>query len=281
MVTQNPYNFSERNFIFLKNRIKKIAGIHLSDAKMELVCSRVSRVIRKYNLNNFDEFCSKLSKDAKLESDFVNAITTNYTSFMREDVHFDFLKYVILPYLIKKANSNGKRVRVWSAGCSSGEEPYSISFIMTPKMLEEKIDFKILATDIDSSIIDKAKLGVYRNILDELPSAYHQYIDDWFYHDKKQPNYYAVKAKYKDNVWFKNFNLATNGEWPMSGPFDVIFCRNVMIYFDRVTQIQLIENFCNLLASNGFLILGHSESVPSQLLPRLKYLERTIYRRTQ
>lgn len=279
-IAENEYQYTSKNFQFLKMKIFKLAGIRLSDSKTALVYSRVSRLLRQYHFKDFDEYCSCLSQgDPQIEHDFINAITTNYTAFMREAHHFEYLKNVILPMIIKR-NTQSKRLRIWSAGCSTGEEPYSISLILHDFLPELKEwDVKILATDIDSEVLEIAKRGIYKdNDITQLPDYYSKRINQYFTMSADSKSG-TVREQLKKFVHFKQFNLMCNDDWPMQGPFDIIFCRNVIIYFDREAQNYIIDHLTHLLSQNGFLILGHSESVHSLNQNKLKYVDRTIYQR--
>lgn len=282
MSVERDFQYSDKNFQFLRKKVKEIAGINLVDTKNELVYSRVSRLLRQYNFKTFDEYCEHLKKNnPQMLTEFINAITTNFTSFMRENHHFEFLRKCILPQIAHE-KYHQKRLRIWSAGCSTGEEPYSVSFVVNDFFGKRNDwDIKILATDIDSDALYKAQQAIYRfDALENMPSEYQMHIDKYFDYFKMQDTYH-VKDSYKRNVYFKRFNLMSNKTWPMHGPFDAIFCRNVMIYFERNAQVELIKAFINLLDIHGFLILGHSESVPGNLQAQLKFVDETIYQRIQ
>lgn len=276
------YPFTAKNFQFLKSKILELAGIKLADSKTALVYSRVSRLIRQYHFNSFDEYCNCLNQgDPQIEDDFINTITTNYTAFMREKHHFEYLKKSILPELIER-NAESKRIRIWSAGCSTGEEPYSICIVVhdsIPNM--DHWDIKILATDIDSEVLRIAKNGTYKETdIKQMADYYSNRATEYFNFNINSKSG-TINERLKKLVHFKLFNLMCNDAWPMHGPFDIIFCRNVMIYFDRTAQNSIINHLTNLLSVNGYLILGHSESVHSLTLNKLKYIDKTIYQRIQ
>lgn len=278
---EREFKFTEHNFQYLKLKVLALTGIKMSDSKDALIYSRISRLLRQHNFKSFDEYCEYLNKnDPVIENEFINAVTTNYTSFMRENHHFEYLKKVIIPEIIKH-NLNSKRIRIWSAGCSTGEEAYSISFIVN-EILNGKVDWdvKILATDIDSDALKKAQAGLYSNeIIDQIPMSSMLRKSMYFNSTSSDNTVYEVNPIYKKNVYFKYFNLMSGEPWPMQGPFDVIFCRNVMIYFDRKSQEQIINTFLKLLSLRGFLILGHSESIPMSIQKHFIYLDKTVYRR--
>lgn len=282
MSLKKEFNYSDKNFQFLKKKVKQLAGISLADSKNEMVYSRVSRLLRQYRFDNFDAYCDSLKQNnPKMINEFVNAITTNFTSFMREAHHFVFLKEKILPELVRlKAQS--KKIRIWSAGCSTGEEAFSISFVVSDFFKNHPgWDVKILATDIDSDALNKAELAVYPSeSIEDLPHAYQLNPDNYIEYDSSRHSF-KIKNNFKQMVAFKNFNLMSQDAWPMAGPFDVIFCRNVLIYFDRSAQYEVVQKFSKLLSVQGFLILGHSESLLGALPEQLKFINGTIYRRSE
>ena len=271
------FNYTETHFQFLKAKALEMTGIHLEDTKREMIYSRISRIIRQHNLKSFNEYCETLTQPTpQIIEDFINAITTKLTSFMRENHHFTYLQSNILPEIIQ-ANEKTRRARIWSAGCSSGEEPYSISFFVYNEFKDKPSwDVKILATDIDEKILSVCKEGVYP--IEEIKKSFNDLeVNTYFIKDLNKLNYCQVKNEYKNLIHFKMMNLM-DGVWPMRGQFDVIFCRNVLIYFAREKQIELIKRFTSMIAPGGYLILGHSESAPSGISD-LKFIQKTIYRR--
>ncbi|MCS5712007.1 CheR family methyltransferase [Candidatus Berkiella aquae] len=282
-LNENEFQFSDKNFQYLKQKVFQLTGINLSDSKTALVYSRISRLLRQNHFNDFDEYCNYLEQhEPKAEREFINAITTNFTSFMREEHHFEYLQEVLLPEIIER-NRLKKRIRIWSAGCSTGEEPYSISFVVNDVLKDiQDWDVKILATDIDSDALLTAENGLYKDKdVEQISASYLKRKARYFDLYDSQTKTYSINNQFRKIIYFKYFNLMCKEGWPMQGPFDIIFCRNVMIYFDRFSQNQIINTFCNLLAVKGYLILGHSESVPSSIQNKLKYVDRTIYQRVQ
>jgi chemotaxis protein methyltransferase CheR len=279
-IANNEYQYTAKNFQFLRKKIFELAGIKLADSKTALVYSRVSRLLRQYHFIDFDEYCNCLKQgDPQIEHEFINAITTNYTAFMRESHHFEYLRDKMLPTIIER-NTKSKRIRIWSAGCSTGEEPYSISIVLHDFLADlNNWDVKILATDIDSEVLATAKRGTYKQSdIDQMPDYYLKRVPKYFIMNTDGKSG-IIKDQLKKIIYFKLFNLMCNDEWPMNGPFDIIFCRNVMIYFDRDSQNSIINHLTNLLSFNGYLILGHSESVYSLSQNQLKYVDKTIYQR--
>lgn len=266
---------SDKDFKFICQYVYNVAGIVLNDSKRQMVYRRLTRIVRDRGINSFHEYCRLLKKNPEEEEDyFINAITTNLTSFFRENHHFEYLANVELPRLVEQ-NSN-ERIRIWSSACSTGEEPYSIA-ITLHKALKQYIgrwNIKVLATDIDSNVLAKAKLGVFHD-KDDLLS---QRDKECYFKKGTGKNKDKVKANEKLNalLTFKQLNLLN--DWPMEGLFDVIFCRNVVIYFDKSTQQELFLRYYEQLKPGGLLILGHSESL-GKCLPYFENVERTVFRK--
>ncbi len=252
---------SEKEFSKVKERLLKVAGISLSDAKRTLVISRLSKVIRKLSLNSFSQYLDYLDSAKASEEDaqnFVNALTTNLTRFYREDHHFEHLEKYIRHIISTKPRTSpdGRpRLRIWSAGCSSGQEPYTISMCLLSKFPElKRWDFKILATDIDTQVLEKAAKGIYpESELAGLSSERAKIFE------RPGNGTIIVPQNMRKIITFKPLNLFD--PWPIRGVFDAIFCRNVAIYFDKPTQNQLFARLGEVLAPNGYLYIGHSENV--------------------
>jgi len=253
---QGEYALSEREFARIKARVYAVAGISLSDAKRTLVVSRLSKILRALQLPSFDAYVDYLERSgsAKDGQDFVNALTTNLTRFYREDHHFDHLRDYVASLIAERPR--GQRLRIWSAGCSTGQEPYTIGMDLLSALPElKRWDFKILATDIDTAVLAKAAGGVYpEGELNGLSSERARPFE-------RVTGSIRVPANVRELVSFKPLNLI--GPWPMKGPFDAIFCRNVAIYFDKPTQGEMFGRFSKMLAPEGFLYIGHSENLGS------------------
>lgn len=272
------FEFADQDFQRIRRIINEIAGISLAEGKRELVYSRLSRRLRQLGLRRFDEYCRLLEtggEDNPELGEFVNALTTNLTSFFRESHHFDFLGKELLPALIRERSLSNRRIRIWSAGCSTGEEPYSIAMVVRETLPAVGWDVKILATDLDSNVLATADRGVYdANRVKDLSEVR---LRRWFQRGRDaQSGQVRVAPELRDLIVFRRLNLML--DWPMSGPFDVIFCRNVVIYFDKPTQRVLFERFADLLAERGHLFVGHSESL-FKVTDRFVPLGKTIYRR--
>ncbi|MCI0507740.1 MAG: protein-glutamate O-methyltransferase CheR [Gammaproteobacteria bacterium] len=269
--------FTDKDFSVLRKLVNQYTGISLSEAKRELVYCRLSRRLRHLNLKSFKNYC-ELLQDNKSNDEiihFTNAITTNLTAFFRESHHFDFLnRHILMPYA-KRGNGN-QRLRIWSAGCSTGEEPYSIAMtIMDSRIVIDNTNVRILATDVDSSVLATARAGIYP--LEKLKSIPPHKTQRWFLKGSKiNTGYGQVKPALQEFIRFRELNLMD--AWPMRGPFDVIFCRNVVIYFNKETQRELIDRFADLLMDDGFLFLGHSESL-FKVSDRFRLVSQTVYQK--
>jgi len=270
---KREFPMSQKNFDQVKEVAYALTGIKLTDHKKNMIYSRLARRIRQRGLNSFDDYCHLLNQQGNDEAtEFVNAITTNLTSFFRENHHFEYLKNSVFPELIKK-NSASRRVRVWSAGCSTGEEPYSIAICLSEQMPIGSWDIKVLATDLDTNVVAHAKRGVYQD--DRIESIDEGRSRKWFLRDANGSEV-RVKRSLQELITFKPLNLLER--WPMKGPFDVIFCRNVVIYFDKETQKKLFNRYADMLAPGGYLFIGHSENL-HKVCNRFESLGKTIYRK--
>ena len=263
---------TDHDFSVISGYAYKYTGIKLSHHKMEMVYSRLSRRLRKLGLGCFKEYCNYLTQSPGEEKqDFINAITTNLTAFFREKHHFEYLTEAIVP-LLKTRNRLKRRIRIWSAGCSTGQEPYSIAMQLDKGGFGQGWDVRILATDLDSNVLAKAQSGIYPvEQIENLPAQKRRY----FSRDERDGNV-RIATKIKEKICFKELNLL--GQWPMKGPLDIIFCRNVIIYFDKQTQEKLFQRFNRILAPGGYLFLGHSETMP-KLRRGYRHIYRTIYQK--
>lgn len=265
------FSLSDEHFRYIQNLAKELTGVTLADSKKEMVFSRIMRILRKQHMTSFELFKSELEKkNEDILHEFISAMTTHLTYFNRESHHQQFLETKIIPQLIAKKSHHA---RFWSAGCSMGAEAYEIAMACYQAIPDIQCwDLKILATDIDKLAIEYAKKGIYDDdILAKLPST----LKSKYF--KKEDEQYHVKDILKDLIHFKTFNFMET-LWPMRGPFDVIFCRNVLIYFERDIQEYFIGMFTDLIKIGGYLILGHSESIGAKN-KSLKFLGQTIYQR--
>lgn len=254
------------------DRIAKIvheeSGIILGEGKKSLTVSRLARRLRVLQLDDFRAYCSLLEgpngADERLE--MLLLLTTNVTRFFREDHHFEALKTSILPPLVDRARSGG-RVRIWSAACSSGEEPYSIAITLLEAFPDAlRHDIRILATDIDTNMIRAGRTARYRRLTDDDISDAR--LRKHFVPVPDEPECWHVAEDVRQLVTFGALNLQE--PWPMRGTFDAIFCRNVVIYFDSATQARLWTRFADILSPGGTLFIGHSERVSGPGAARFK-----------
>jgi len=273
------FDFSDADFKSLVQLAHAHTGIALADSKRNLVYARLSRRLRALGLSSFHEYREYLqSPDGELEIErFINSISTNLTKLFRESHHFDHLRtHVAMPFARSGSAMPGARLRIWSAGCSTGEEPYTIAIVLKremPKIAHH--DARILATDIDTEVLARAAQGEYPvTALQDVPAMYRDMVQP------KKANASAttmvMDEELRSLISFRHLNLMK--PWLFKGPFDAIFCRNVMIYFDVPTKVELIDRFIDKLKPGGWLYIGHSESLLGSH-PNLQLVGRTIYRR--
>lgn len=268
---------TDKDFRLISQLVYDHCGINLHEGKKELIRARLAKKLRAGKFTSFPEYMEHVQEDksGREFSDFIDMLSTNLTSFFRENQHFEYVKNVLLPKLIeKKQKSGNNRVRVWSAGCSSGEEPYSIAITLLENLpASGRWDARILATDISTRILEKAKAGVYAaERVQPVPlQEKRKYLVS-----KKQDRQtiFEVRQSLREMITFRYLNLMD--DWPIKGPLDFIFCRNVMIYFDKPTQASLVNRYWDLLGSGGVLFTGHSESLTG-IEHKFKYIQPTIY----
>lgn len=258
---QGEFALSDREFNRVKARVYQEAGISLSEAKRTLVVSRLGKLVRTLRLSSFDAYLDYLERQGTPADaqEFINALTTNLTRFWREDHHFDHLEGYVRQLMAQRPRmgANGRpKLRIWSAGCSTGQEPYTIALSLLSAFPElKRWDFRILATDIDTNVVAKAAGGVYpeaelNGLSKERASLF----------ERTGAGQVQIPAAVRELIAFKPLNLMHN-PWPMKGPFDAVFCRNVAIYFDKKTQGELFARLGAILVPDGFLYIGHSENL--------------------
>jgi chemotaxis protein methyltransferase CheR len=241
----------DKSFNLIIEKIYAQAGIRLGHSKKALVSARISKRIRALQLNDFKEYVKYLDSHTDELIEFLNALTTNYTFFFREESHFAIFK----EELHKKART-ATPLKIWCAAASTGEEPYSIAMILKEDFDKKPGSVKFLATDLDTKVLEKCKEGRYKKAaIAKLPIQYRKH----FAKDHHSDDYIADNTL-KDLIHFNRLNLAQI-PYPMSGPFDFIFCRNVMIYFDAAVRQKLVNEVARLLAPGGLFFIGHSESL--------------------
>lgn len=273
------YPLTRRDLSEIAAMIYADAGIHLNETKASLVYSRLSKHIRSLGLKGFREYCSLVSSPAGAAArrEMLSHLTTNFTRFFRENHHFDHLRNEVLPDLIARAKAGG-RVRIWSAACSDGQEPYSIALTVLSQFPNATdYDFRILATDIDPKILALARAGAYDAAALETvnPAMRKQYFREVTVDGRQK---WQVEDRVKKLITYNELNLMA--QWPFKGPFDVIFCRNVVIYFDEPTQMKIWTRFAGMLAEGGHLYIGHSERVSGESKGLFDNIGITTYRYT-
>jgi chemotaxis protein methyltransferase CheR len=261
----------------LRALVREHTGIALSEAKRQLVYGRLVRRLRALQLQSFAEYIELLEQgDAAEVEEFTNAVTTNLTSFFREPHHFEHLATQVLPQLITR-NAPTRRIRLWCCAASTGEEPYSIAMTLhEQRQLLHGYDVRVLATDLDSRVLAHGAEGIYDSERVAGLSAARR--ERFFRPVTGAPGKLQVVPELQQKLVFRRLNLMH--EWPMHGPLDVVFCRNVVIYFDKETQRTLFERIAQLQRPGDVLFLGHSESL-YRVSERYELIGRTIYRRVE
>ena len=269
-------SLGDADFAFLRDFVLQHCGISLGEHKRQLVQGRLLRRLRALNLSGFGAYCDLLRSDPDGElGELASCISTNVTSFFREMHHYDLLVDELLPRWL--AEKKGGRLRIWSAGCSTGEEPYALAMVLAEALERSgsSIDAKILATDLSPQALDVARKGVYP--VDRLGGVEEARRKRWFQRGEGAYDGYArVHPRLRELVTVQPLNLLH--EWPMQGQFDAIFCRNVVIYFDKPTKQRLFSRYAGMLESRGYLFLGHSESMYG-LSEDFDLIGRTVYRK--
>ena len=272
------HEMTDGDFKKITTLVYNLSGINLNDGKKELVKARLGKRMRNWGFQTFGDYYRYVVQDQTGQEliYLLDSLSTNFTHFFRETKHFDFIQKEFLPALMTGKQKNGNKIRFWSAGCSSGEEPYSLGITLLETLKTPEIwNLKILATDLSTKVLQMADSGVYsrERIRTIPPPLVKKYFlsgsDTW-------RDYVKVKDIFKKYISFERLNLKE--EFSFAEPFDCIFCRNVMIYFDKPTQTSLINRFYNTLARGGVLLIGHSESLTG-IQHRFRYLKPAIYKK--
>jgi chemotaxis protein methyltransferase CheR len=274
------YELRPAEFEAIRELVLENTGISLADSKKELVKRRFAPRLKALGLSDYTSYIQYVTENYAAESShFCNAITTNLTSFFRESHHFDFLTQTGLPLLLKKSP---RKLRIWSAGCSTGQEAYCMAITLL-KAIPDALsrDIKILATDLDENCLATARAGAYcvKDFEKVPPALISEFFGKGFVMVKNmRREAYVANDKLRSMITFNKLNLMQ--PWPMHGMFDVIFCRNVFIYFDKDTQEKILRNFSKFQSPGSYLCLGHSETVANpgalgyQLIGKTTYLRK-------
>ncbi len=275
------YLLSNEEFELFRRLIHDSSGINLTLTKKELVKARLAKRLTKMGIDSFKDYYKYVTKTDKTGKELIHlidSISTNKTDFFREKKHFDLLNTSLLPSLISSKTKAGiKKLRIWCAASSSGEEPYTLAMTVFNHLKPNNgWDVKILATDISTKILKKAIIGIYRKeLLKDIPTGtISAHFSSVLY---ENTNCYKAKDHLRNIITFRRFNLMTPA-FPFRNPFDFIFCRNVMIYFDPETQSKLASKFYDCLPKDGHLFIGHSETL-SRSNTSFKYVQPAVYRK--
>ncbi|WP_127470497.1 CheR family methyltransferase [Thiomicrorhabdus aquaedulcis] len=273
-MSDREFDFTQADFSRVQKLVYDFAGIDLNDSKKNLVYNRLAKRIRFLGMQSFDDYLDFVVAQGEQEFvQLINAITTNLTFFFRENHHFDYLAQTVIPQLLKK-NSGSKKIRIWSAGCSTGEEPYSIAIVLK-ECVPAGWDAKVIATDLDTTVVQTAIDGVYKD--ERLKGVTESRKKRWFLKGSgANEGFVRVKSELQQIIEFGQINLMN--DWPLKDSIDVIFCRNVVIYFDKPTQTKLFNRYADKLPEHGYLFIGHSESL-YKVCDRFELLGQTIYKK--
>ncbi|MBZ9634330.1 CheR family methyltransferase [Clostridium sp. FP1] len=267
-------NLKDSEFRELTAYMKSNYGINLTEKKL-LIEGRLSNMITERGFSSFSDYLKFVFKDSSGNeiSTLINKLTTNHTFFMREADHFEYFRDTVLPYL--ETNSKTKDLRIWSAGCSSGEEPYTLAMIIADYFGDQKFmwNTKILATDISQKVLETAENGIYSQ---EAMNTIPKYWGLRYFNTIADKNY-KICEEIRNEIIYRNFNLMAE-IFPFKKKFHVIFCRNVMIYFEPKTKMELINKFYEMTEPGGYLFIGHSESV-NKNETNYKYIMPAVYRK--
>jgi len=260
---------------FIITLIYERSGIHLHDGKSHLIKARLAKRMRHHGYETLPEYCEFLRNcsDEDEMTEVVDALTTNFTHFLREEDHFKFLTTQAIPGLLKPGQ---KQFNIWSAGCATGEEPYSMAMYLSEHFpVISGWDWHILASDISTRALGKAKQGVYST--EKLADMPKEWVRKYFQKGVNQwDGYCRLKSAILDRISFRQINLL--GDYGLTNTFEVVFCRNVMIYFDRETQEKLVKHLAQHIVPKGYLLVGHSESLTGLNVP-LKCLRPSVFQK--
>ncbi len=271
---------TDREFARFSEFIYDTCGIKMPPVKKTMLEARLQKRLRKLGINSFKDYSEYLFSRTGTETELVHLIdvvTTNKTDFFREPAHFDYLVSQALPELMERIGAGlRKPLSIWSAGCSSGEEPYTLAMVLSEFSEQQNISFSILATDICTTVLDKARLAVYdEERIDPVPlSLRRKYL---LRGKGEQKGLVRIVPQLRHRITFRRLNFM-DGDFGMREPMDIIFCRNVVIYFDKTTQERLLNKFYRQLIPGGYLFMGHSETLSGLDVPFVQ-MASTVYRK--
>ncbi|TCR91631.1 chemotaxis protein methyltransferase CheR [Rhizobium sp. BK376] len=270
-------HISKRNFEKLARFIYDYSGIKMPPTKLTMLEGRLRRRLRATNISSFDSYCDFLFDGGGLEQEVVHlidAVTTNKTDFFREAKHFEYLQTVALPDLVKRGS---RRLRAWSSACSTGAEPYTLAMVLADFVADRSdVDYSILATDLSTDVLQVAKRGIYA---DDVVAPVPTDLRRRYVMTASQPGRREVRItpRLRSKIGFGRMNLMDK-TYSVGDPMHIIFCRNVLIYFDKPTQADVLGRLCDCLALGGYMFIGHSESISGFDLP-LKQVSNTVFQR--
>jgi chemotaxis protein methyltransferase CheR len=275
-IVNNTFQLGDLEYIRLSSYIMSQFGIKLPPNKKTLLQCRLQKRLKALNLDSFREYVDYVFSSQGIHeevSNMIDAVSTNKTDFFREPIHFDFLYQQGISEYMELTGKN--KLNIWSAGCSSGEEPFTLAMVMKEFSVNHPaFDFSILATDISESVLQHAEVGIYHE--DKTRLIPYDYKKKYLLKGKSDyKNKVRIIPELRMKIDFRKYNLL-NTDYSSLGKFDIIFCRNVMIYFEREVQYRLLKQFCKVLNTGGYLFLGHSESITGYSLP-LQHLRPTIF----
>ncbi len=276
MTFKREFGYTRQNFEQIRKTAAQYSGIALNEDKFDLVYARLIKRLRTLDMKDFDEYCELLKRDPKEITSLISALTIHVTHFFRENHHFEQLANECIPALVKAKGSN-KHLRILSAGCSSGEEPYSIAIVLNEVIPDIKQwDIKITAIDINPDIIQRASQGIYNKEAQKTLSI--QRLHKWFTRNTESDSEHAqVKPEIRRLVHFQVLNLSENN-WDLKDTYDIIFCRNVVIYFDLALQRKIFNKFADILQPDGCLFIGYSE-ILYRICDRFQNIGRNVYKK--
>jgi chemotaxis protein methyltransferase CheR len=275
-----PTHLSDRHFRSIAKLVEAQVGIKLPNSKRLMLEGRLQKRVRALNYSDLSEYVEHLFDEGSFETELthlIDVVTTNKTDFFREPSHFDFIQKVAVPELLKPSNRGSQDLKIWSAACSMGMEAYTTAMVLQEMLRAgSRFRFRILGTDISTAVLRIAESAIYtRDVLEPVPD---EFVKRYFLKSRNpSSDEVRVVPEVRQRVNFMRMNLM-DVSYPVDRDVDIIFCRNVLIYFEREIQRKVVENLCTHLRSGGYLMVGHSESMVHSVVPGLKQVQPTIFR---